>query len=374
MHKVTFEGTFGTPHEVRAEAPGRVNLIGEHTDYHHGFVLPVVLPQRTVVHARTSTRGRIRVISPVMEPGVHEYEVGAETVTHRWIDYVQGVTWALGQHGFQISGADLSIESTLPIGAGVSSSAALQVSLLRALRAAFGWSLDDMGVATLAHEAETRFVGAAVGVMDQIACSLGRPGMALFLDTGSLEFEHVPIPTAIELVVIDSGIAHRNLGGTYAERRKESFEAAAALGVTFLRELSIRDLDRIERLPFLLRRRARHIVTENDRVVAAVGALKAADGERLGALFNASHASLRDDYETSVPDIDFLVALAQSNADVFGARMTGGGFGGAVVIAARRNTAAPVAARVLDAYTRGVRWHGAILLPSNHRANTDEGA
>ena len=362
---LAFEAVFSAAPQAHAEAPGRVNLIGEHTDYHQGFVLPVVLPQRTTVHARTSTRGRVRVLSPAMDPSVREYDVGGETVTGQWIDYVQGVTWVLGQHGFKVSGADLLVESTVPIGAGVSSSAALLVSLLRALRAAFAWPFDDMTIAKLAHEAETRFVGAAVGLMDQMVCSLGRPGMALFLDTRSLAVEHVPIPASIDLAVIDSGIAHRNLGGAYAERRKESFEAAAALGVQYLRDVTNRDLGRLTDVPPVLQRRARHIVTENERVLAAVDALKAADGTLLGTLFNASHASMRHDYETSVPDIDVLVSLAQSDANVFGARMTGGGFGGAIVIAAHRGAAAAVAARVLEAYMSRVRGQGAILVPSD---------
>jgi galactokinase len=369
-----FEAAFGAAPHAQAEAPGRVNLIGEHTDYHQGFVLPVVLPQRTTVHARTSTRGRVRVLSPALDSAVREYDVGTETVTGEWIDYVQGVTWVLGQHGFEIPGADLLVESTVPIGAGVSSSAALQVSLLRSMRAAFAWPFDDVTIAKLAHEAETRFVGAAVGLMDQMVCSLGRPGMALFLDTRSLEVEHVPIPATLDLAVIDSGIAHRNLGGAYAERRKESFEAAVALGVRYLRDLTSRDLDRIDQLPPVLQRRVRHIVTENERVLAAVDALKTADGTLLGTLFNASHASMRDDYETSVPDIDVLVSLAQSDANVFGARMTGGGFGGAIVIATHRGAAATVASRVLDAYMSRVRWQGAILLPPDRAPRLDEGA
>jgi galactokinase len=371
---LTFEATFGAAPHAHAEAPGRVNLIGEHTDYHQGFVLPIVLPQRTTVHVRTTTRGRVRVLSPPMDPALREYDVGAETTTGYWIDYVQGVTWVLAQHGFEMPGADLLVESTVPIGAGVSSSAALQVSLLRSLRAAFAWPFDDMTVAKLAHEAETRFVGAAVGLMDQMVCSLGRQEHALFLDTRSLESEHVPIPATVDFAVIDSGITHRNIGEGYTERRKESFAAAGALGVRYLRELTSRDLSRIDHLPPVLQRRARHIVTENERVLAAVDALKSGDGPLLGTLFNASHASMRDDYETSAPDIDVLVSLAQTDANVFGARMTGGGFGGAIVIAAHRGAAAAVAARALDAYRSRVPWQGAILLPPYRAPPFDKGA
>jgi galactokinase len=369
-----FEHTFGAAPEARAEAPGRVNLIGEHTDYHQGFVLPIVLSQRTAVHARRTHDGHVRVLSTTMGPSVRQYEIGTERPTGDWIDYVQGVTWVLGRWGYRAPGVDLLIESTLPVGAGVSSSAALLISLLRALRTAFAWPYEDGTAARFAHEAETRFVGAAVGFMDQMACSLGRPGMALFLDTRSLEIEYVPIPDTVEFAVIDSGITHRNIGGAYAERRRESFEAAAALGVRYLRDVGVGDLERIDRLPPLLRRRARHVVTENARVLAAVDALKTGDAARLGELFSASHASMRDDYQTSIPDIDTLVALAEADADVFGARMTGGGFGGAIVVATQPGAAAKVAARALEAYRVGGRSQGAILMPPPRLTGADEGA
>jgi galactokinase len=372
--RARFEGTFGGVPDVRADAPGRVNLIGEHTDYHQGFVLPIVLSQRTAVHARRTTEGHVRVLSTTMGPPVRGYDVATERPGGDWLDYVQGVTWVLGRWGYKTPGADLLIESTLPVGAGVSSSAALLVSLLRALRTAFAWPFDDRTAARLAHEAETRFVGAAVGFMDQMACSLGRPGTALFLDTRSLDVEYVRIPDTVDFAVVDSGIAHRNIGGAYAERRRESFEAAVALGVRYLRDVDVRDLDRIDRLPPLLRRRARHVVTENQRVLAAVDALKAGDAARLGELFSASHASMRDDYQTSIREIDTLVAVAEADRDVFGARMTGGGFGGAIVIATRPGTAADVAARVLDAYRRGGGAQGTVLMPTPRADGANEGA
>jgi galactokinase len=347
-----FVAAFGLTPDAHAVAPGRVNLIGEHTDYHQGFVLPLVLPQHTTVYLRRTTDGRIRALSLAMGPRVHEYAVGAEAPTGTWVDFVQGVTWAAHRRGLQVPGGDLLIESTVPAGAGVSSSAALEVALLRAFREAYAMTLDDNAIARLAHDAETGFVGAAVGFMDQMACSVGRPGAALFLDLRSLVVEHLPIPATIDLAVIDSGIAHRHAGGEYGDRRRESFEAAAALGVSFLRDITAAGMDQRPRLPPLLQRRARHVVTENDRVVAAVAALKAGDGRRLGALFNASHASMRDDYEVSLPAIDRLVSLAQADPQAYGARMTGGGFGGAVVAVTQAQAAAPVAARVLEAYQR----------------------
>lgn len=360
----TFARTFGDPPDVHADAPGRVNLIGEHTDYHGGFVLPTVLPQRTVVHLRRRADHVVRAASRAIGGEVREFVAGAEVAGKDWLDYVQGVTWVLARHGRPVPGADVLIESTLPLGAGVSSSAALEVSLLRALRAAFDLPLDDVQIARLAQQAENEFVGAAVGIMDQMACSIGRSGQALSLDTRSLAFEHVPLPDSVALVVVDSGIPHRHAGGSYATRRRESFAAAAALGVEQLREIGVDGLDRLARLPEGLQRRARHIVTENQRVLDAVAALRVADAKALGALFNASHASMRDDYEVSTPQIDTLVSLGQGDPDVYGARLTGGGFGGAVVMLARPGRAVAVATRVLDAYELRTNRRGRILVPA----------
>ena len=358
-----FARLFGAPPALRAEAPGRVNLIGEHTDYQQGFVLPALLPQRTVVHVSPSADGRVRVASLAMNDGIREFAVGAETRRGDWLDYVQGVTWGLRRSARPIPGATIVIESTLPQGAGVSSSAALEVALLRALRDAFALQMGDVELALLAQSIENDFVGASVGIMDQMACSVGRKGHALFLDTRSLAVEHLPMPDSAALVVIDSGLSHRHAGGEYAHRRAESFAAAEALGVRYLRDVEESAMPRLERLPPLLRRRARHVITENQRVLAAVVALKAADPSRLGALFNASHASMRDDYEVSIPEIDLLVSIGQQDSDVYGARMTGGGFGGAVVLLARPGREHDVAARVLADYQNQTGQIGRVLVP-----------
>jgi galactokinase len=196
----------------------------------------------------------------------------------------------------------------------------------------------------------------------------------MFLDTRSLAVEHVPMPSSAALVVIDSGISHRHAGGEYATRRAESFAAAAALGVSHLRDVEESALGRLDRLPPLLRRRARHVITENSRVLRAVAALKAADAVGLGLLFNASHASMRDDYATSTPEIDLLVSLAQHDHDVYGARMTGGGFGGAVVLLARPGCENEVATRVLASYRDQTGLMGRSLVPVPRDAATDHGA
>jgi galactokinase len=355
-----FRDLFGGDPVVTADAPGRANLIGEHTDYSGGYVLPVTIPQRTRVELRPRGDGTVRVHS--MQLGVTaSYRVGAEAPRHDWLDYVQGVT-ALARPR-TVRGFDARVDSDVPLGSGLSSSAALEVAMLRALRQAFSWELDDVQLALLGQRAEVEFVGAPVGVMDQMASSLGSSGTALFLDTRSLQSERVPLPPGLGIAVVHSGISHDHASGEYRVRRRECEEATRALGVTSLRALGLADLPRIESLPEPLRRRARHVVTENARVLEAVAALRAGSPERLGGLLAASHRSLRDDYQVSVPDLDRLVDLAAEAPGVFGARLTGGGFGGAIVVAARpeglRRSMEQVAAR----YRQETGRTGTVLVP-----------
>jgi galactokinase len=349
--------------EVRADAPGRVNLIGEHTDYHHGFVMPSAVPQRTDVLLRRRHDRRVCAWSRQMGEDPIEFELGEERRGAGWGDYIQGLTWVLALQNNTLEGFDLRIDSAVPPGSGLSSSAALEVATLRALRAAFELPLSDLELARTAQRAEVEFVGAPVGIMDQMAASLAGEREALFLDTRTLEFERIPLPAALELVVISSGITHQHAGGDYVTRRRESEEAARQLGVGRLREVGVDALPRIAALPPLLARRARHVVTENARVLEASAALRAADLASLGRLFTASHVSLRDDYQVSIPAVDRLVALAQSQPSVFGARMTGGGFGGAIVIAAAAGTGRVVAEEVSDAYQRTTGHEPRVLLP-----------
>lgn len=333
---------------VVADAPGRVNLIGEHTDYHQGYVLPTVIPQRS--RARVSRRADGRVHAFSRETGeAREYTIGAETPTQTWIDYVQGLTCVLRSLTSELCGFDLLVESDVPVGSGLSSSAALTVSILRALRELNGLAYDDVELAQIAQRAENEFVGAPVGIMDPMACSVGRAGTALFLDTRSLAIQLVPLPSEAELVIIDSGVKHRHAGGGYVNRRRESFEAAAQMQVTTLRDATLDQLA-ASGMSDTLRRRARHIITENQRVLDTVAALTNGDLPRAGALFSASHLSMRDDYEVSTPEVDRLVELAQRHPDVYGARLTGGGFGGAVVMLVCAGAGTRVADEVLRGY------------------------
>lgn len=351
------------PDAASGDAPGRVNLIGEHTDYHEGFVLPTVIPQRTRVDLERRADRRVRASSAALDGGWEGYDVGQERPGRGWLDYIQGVTVMLARDGVRLPGFDARIESTVPVGAGVSSSAALEVSLLRALRILLELELDDVRLAKIAQAAETEFVGAPVGIMDQMVVSLGRDREALFLDTRTLDVRRLPLPPSIELVVIDSAVPHAHAGGEYATRRRESFDAAAALGAERLRDVDLSALSRIEALPPLLRRRARHVVTENARVLDAVDALHAGDAGRLGALFRASHVSMRDDYETSTPEIDALVRIADAHAEVHGARLTGGGFGGSIVALATAGRGNAVAGEIRDAYRKETGRNAIVLVP-----------
>jgi galactokinase len=365
---MTFEALFGRPFTIAARAPGRVNLIGEHTDYNSGFVLPTTIPQFTVVQLAPSEGDIVRAWSlnahgdaeheqqhgqPHAQqhgpqnrgnghredgPGGLSYRLGEEQQRHDWLDFVQGITQALQSENHRIGGFDVRIESTVPMGSGLSSSAALEIALLRALREAFRLPLTDTDLARLGQRAENELVGAPVGIMDQMVCSLGQTGHALFLDTASLSYQLVPLPPSVELIVIDSQIRHKHASGEYRTRRAECEQACAVLNVERLRDVdpvSLDLADTLEALPTPLGRRARHVVNENRRVLQMVDALRHERLDECGRLLYEGHVSLRDDYEVSVPEVDQLVEIAITQEGVYGARMTGGGFGGAIVALAR---------------------------------------
>jgi galactokinase len=358
-----FVALFDGPPEASAHAPGRVNLIGEHTDYHDGFVLPCAIPQRTRVEVRRRRDRRVRAWSTAHPLRIEEFVWGDERRRGDWTDYVAGLTYALRRSGLGVDGFDLRIESDVPVGAGLSSSASLEVAILRALRALFALPLDDVQLARVAQSCEVDFVGAPVGIMDQMAASLANEREALFLDTRSLAFTRIALPSSVDLIVIDSGIAHRHASGGYATRRKESEEAARLLGVTRLRDVPSDALERLSALPPTLARRARHVITENSRVLRAVRALDEGDVVQLGQLFQASHVSMRDDYEVSIAAVDALVDCGRADPDVWGARLTGGGFGGAVVMLARAGRAVRAAARIVRRYRARTGADGRVLVP-----------
>ena len=362
-----FRRMFHREPDVVVSAPGRVNLIGEHTDYNGGYVLPMAIPQRTWVAVAQASDHHARASSRNLGGGdrIREFSVGGEVVMKSWIDYVQGVTQALARDGYALGGFDLGIVSDVPLGSGLSSSAALEVAVLRGLRDLFGLAVDDVRLAQLGQRAENDFVGAPVGVMDQMAASLADDRTALFLDTRTLRYEQVPLPAGGALVVINSGVAHNHASGDYRTRRAECERAAAALGVPQLRDLGPADLPRVAALPDPLARRARHVVTEDERVLESVAAMKAGDLRRLGELFTASHASQRDDFEVSVPEIDLLVDLAHAEPGVFGARLTGGGFGGSIVALVEAGGNAGIGERVARAYRQRSGQTPTVLVPQS---------
>ncbi|MFO0588402.1 MAG: galactokinase [Polyangiaceae bacterium] len=365
-----FERIYGHPAMATGRAPGRINLIGEHTDYTGGCVLPMATPQKTTVELglRGDEEVHAHTHIPRREGDEASFRLGAEARRGGWIDYIQGVTTALRNEGVAIAGFDADIESSVPAGSGLSSSAALSVALLRGLRGLFGLALSDIDIAKLGQKVETDFVGAPVGVMDPMAASLGDPHGALFIDTRTLAHERIPFPEdRAGLLVIDSGISHANAGPEYRARRAECQRIEEILHVEFLGDLRPSEIPRVPVLPEPLGRRLRHVVTENERVRAAVSALRAGDVERLGELLSASHASMRDDYEVSLPDIDRLVSIAEATPGVLGARLTGGGFGGCVIaLASRTETSdlAETAANIARDYSSITGRAGQALIPA----------
>ena len=363
---IDFTTIFGRPPQFTAIAPGRVNLIGEHTDYNGGYVLPLALPLLTRVELAVRADRTVCAATSTLPHGAtpRSYELGREQRSGEWLDYLQGVTQMLARDGCAVPGCDVLVSSQVPVGSGLASSAALEVAMLRALRMAASCPIDDMTVARLAHKGETEFVGSPVGVMDQIVCSLGRPSHALFIQTATLDTLHIPMPGSMEVAVVDTGIAHRNVDGDYGRRRRECEQAAAALGVNALSALSIRDLPRLAKLPAPLDRRARHVITENARVLQAVGALTADQPAAMGALVRSAHQSLSTDFEASLPAIDRLVALANDEPLVFGARLTGGGFGGSVLLLCRAGSALSIARNVVERAASDSELTPRVLVPS----------
>jgi len=369
-----FEELFDRAAETQAVAPGRVNLIGEHTDYNGGLVLPTPIDRRTVVTLAATPGDEVRVASDNIDGLAYTYTLGAEARRGTWLDYVQGVTKLLRDEGSAVRGFDALVATELPLGGGLSSSASLLVALLRALRERFELALDDMAIALLAHRAESDFVGARVGIMDQVVTSIGVEGEALYLDTRDVTYRQVALPAEVELVVIDSGIEHRIAGAEYGRRREECERACRRLGVRSLRDLAPGDLERADGLPDPLMRRVRHVVTENARVERAVAALEGGRLDEFGACIDESHRSLRDDYEVSTEDVDRLVEALRAQPGVLGARITGGGFGGAVLGVAKAGTGDAAARHAAAAYRRATRREPVVYLPDEGDALTPDAA
>ena len=350
-----FREVFAAQPAATAEAPGRVNLLGEHTDYNDGFVLPAAVPQTTRVGVRPNGRSAFRLHSAELARTV-EFSLEAPPA-EQFATYVYGCLKELAQRSVEVPGLDIHVRSSVPMGVGLSSSAALEVATLRALRLLLDLPLDDVRVAQLAQRVEVEYAGRHCSIMDQMAASLAGAGQMLFIDMRTLERQLVPLPGGAEIVVVDSGVAPSLARSGYDERRAQCEEAARLLGVHALRDVT--GLARADELTEPLRRRVRHVVSENARVLHAMNGSSA---QQFGQLMNASHRSLRDDCEVSVPALDEIVSLLQRHPAVYGARLTGAGFGGACVALCRAGEARAAAVAVLERYNgRGHR--GKVLVP-----------
>jgi galactokinase len=320
-----------------------VNLIGEHTDYNDGFVLPIAINRRTYVAASPGENGKINIHSRNLNESA-AFNIASASADHTWLKYIAGITASLQQRGVQIPGADLMIESDVPIGGGLSSSAALEVSVGKALLKLTDSDLEPIDLALAAQKAERDFVGIRCGIMDQLTAVMARAGHALLIDCRSLAVRHIPlISLTTAFVVCDTNVKHELALSAYNQRRTECETAVTILkqklpSVIALRDVTVADFEKYEGdLPEPFRRRARHVVTENARTLVAAKALETGNLDVLGSLMKSSHKSLQQDYEVSSSELDTMVGLAWEHEGVVGARMTGGGFGGCTINLVRRD-------------------------------------
>lgn len=358
--KQLFQGLYGNTVPRFFRAPGRVNLIGEHTDYNDGFVMPIAINWTTIVAASPRVDRQVRVYSVNRQEQL-SFDLDGPVVgkKHHWLSYIEGVARSLEEMDWRIRGADLLINSDVPVGSGLSSSAALENSVGYALLKLAGYDEIDLKKLALAGQAaEHHYVGTKCGLMDQFITAMGQPGHALLIDCRSLEATPIPIRLAdIEIVICDSGVKHQLATSAYNQRREEcsrglAFFQSRMAGLHSLRDLSVRDFERhADEMPDdVLRRRVKHVVTENQRTLEAADALTKGDGRLLGQKMNASHESLKYDYEVSCDELDALVVIAHSVPGVLGARMTGGGFGGCTVNLVQKDSVEPFKQAVLEAY------------------------
>ncbi|MFQ6141772.1 galactokinase [Streptomyces seoulensis] len=353
-----FTALYGAAPEGVWAAPGRVNLIGEHTDYNDGFVMPFALPHDTLAAVARRDDGVLRLHSADVPGGPVELRVAdlAPGSDREWTAYPAGVVWALREAGHEVPGADVHLTSTVPSGAGLSSSAALEVVVALALNDLYDLGLEGGQLARLCQRAENVYVGAPTGIMDQTASACCTAGHALFLDTRDLSRRQIPFDLAAEgmrLLVVDTRVKHAHSDGEYGKRRAGCEKGAALLGVTALRDVPFAGLDTaLDRLGDEpeVRRLVRHIVTENERVERVVALLESGRTRAIGPVLTEGHASLRDDFRISCPELDLAVDTALA-AGALGARMTGGGFGGSAIVLAEESDVPAITKSLEDAFT-----------------------
>ncbi|WP_180966805.1 galactokinase [Cohaesibacter celericrescens] len=324
-----FAKQFGRQAQAIVTAPGRVNLLGEHTDYNGGFVLPMPLTLEICVAIGSGLKpGWAKLYSQNFDTSA-EVDLAGDKADE-WTDFILGCFKLSEQNPDLTAGYCIAVGSTLPMGAGISSSAALEVATLRAIAALAGVDPDPVAIAKTARKVENEFIGMPCGIMDQFASSVGTRNMALFLDTQSLDYELAPLIPDHKIITLHSGVTHKLTDGSYEQRVKECNSACEKLGIGLLRDVGVADLDRINAIGGVEAKRARHIVTDNQRVLDGVAALKARDAQAFGRLMSESHVSQKDDYEITVEETDELVDVAVQ-LGALGARQTGGGFGGSIV-------------------------------------------
>jgi galactokinase len=341
----------GAPRTFRA--PGRVNLIGDHTDYNDGFVLPAALDRQIAVAATAREDSLVNVYALDFNRW-DRFDLQKEVVPlgeNSWGNYIRGMAWSLLGEGCQLRGMDAAVAGDIPIGAGLSSSAAIEVAAGYAMLQLSHGNLDRKSLALAAQKAENEFVGMRCGIMDQYISCMGQCNHALLIDCRSLDYRTVPLPAGALIVIVDSGVHRGLVGMEYNERRSECETAAAHFGVRALRDVASQAFEkRAHELSATVRRRARHVISENHRTVSAAAALAADDLQTVGNLMVASHASLRDDFEVSCPELDLLVEIALGVNGVYGARLTGAGFGGSMVALVQSEAAGDLTAAIARRY------------------------
>ncbi|MEZ9158855.1 galactokinase [Vibrio lentus] len=334
--KTSFEQVLGYRATHIVQAPGRVNLIGEHTDYNDGFVLPCAINYQTVVAAAKRDDNIVRVVSVDYDNAVDEFDITQEITFQQdkmWANYIRGVVKCLMGRGFEFQGADISVTGNVPQGAGLSSSAALEVVIGQTFKVLYNLEISQAEVALNGQQAENEFVGCNCGIMDQMISAEGRANHAMLLDCRSLETQAVSMPEDMAVVIINSNKKRGLVDSEYNTRREQCEEAARIFGVPALRDVTIEQFNaKVSELDEMVAKRARHVITENDRTVEAAQALRTHDMKRMGELMAESHASMRDDFEITVKEVDTLVDMVKDViGDQGGVRMTGGGFGGCIV-------------------------------------------
>ena len=349
----SFAARFGHASHLVVRAPGRVNLIGEHTDYNDGFVLPCAIGPATMVAVSKRHDNNVEVVAADFGDARDQFNLELpleRNIEQPWADYVRGMMSGVQNAGYALSGANIAIAGNLPKGAGLSSSASLEVAVGKANLALADIDIDNTRLAQIAQRAECDFVGTKCGIMDQLISAQGKAGHALLIDCRSLGLTDVPVPDDVAIMIVHSGVTRGLVDGHYNARRRQCEAAAAAMGVPALRDA---DLDMLEATGFdpVTKARARHVITENQRTLDAAEALAKSDLATLGMLMAQSHTSMRDDFEITVPPVDALVAMLQKAIGTQGgARMTGGGFGGACVAVMPSAMVADVQAAIAAEY------------------------